>query len=32
MFRGNVPFEAKRMFTDGLFDIFDRQGVANIRG
>lgn len=32
VFRGNVPFEAKKVFTDGLFEIFDRQGVANIRG
>lgn len=32
VFRGNVPFEAKKVFTDGLFEIFDRQGVANVRG
>ncbi len=29
-FHGNVPYEAKRIFTNGLLDIFDRMGVARI--
>jgi phospholipase C len=31
-FHGAVPFEAKRIFTDGLLETFDRLGVARIRG
>jgi hypothetical protein len=30
VFRGNVPFEAKKMFTNELFETFDRLGIANI--
>jgi hypothetical protein len=30
VFAGEVPFEAKRVFTDGMLQIFDRLGVANI--
>jgi phospholipase C len=29
-FHGHVPYEAKRVFTDGMFDIFDRMGIAKI--
>lgn len=32
VFRGNVPFEAKKIFTNEMFGVFDRLGVANIRG
>jgi len=31
VFRGNVPFEGKRIFTDQMLATFDRLGVANIR-
>ena len=30
VFRGNVPFEGKRIFTDQMLAIFDRLGVADI--
>lgn len=31
VFRGNVPFEAKKIFTNEMFETFDRLGVANVR-
>jgi hypothetical protein len=30
-FHGEVPFEAKRVFTNGMLEIFDRLGVADIK-
>lgn len=30
VFRGNVPFEGKKIFTDQMLGIFDRLGVASI--
>jgi hypothetical protein len=29
-FHGHVPYEAKRLYTDGVLEIFDRLGVAKI--
>ncbi len=31
VFNGHVPFEAKRIFTNSMFEIFDRLGVATIK-
>jgi len=31
VFRGKVPFESKRIFTDGMLATFDRLGVASIK-
>lgn len=31
VFGGNVPFEAKRVYTNEIFETFDRLGVASIR-
>jgi phospholipase C len=30
VFHGHVPFEAKKIFTEGMFSIFDRLGVATV--
>ena len=31
MFGGNVPYEAKKVFTDGILQVFDRRGIVNIK-
>ena len=31
VFHGSVPYEAKRVFTAGMFETFERLGVATIR-